>query len=212
MTRISRRKFVRASVVAAGTVIAGCNSGVTSSEDTAEPSETEATATTPSDADADGPTIEADAKEGSSTTPTGKATDETASTTPPDSSTPTGSTATTGANTTQTDYYGSAGFDIGIYNDDTEKHQVAVVVGKEIDSGGKGEPVFEHTFDVPSETQATRDIQFTEAGTYHIDAQLKNGPSATYDWKLSDIEQADPMAIFVDIGSEGGVGFTEYHI
>ena len=210
MTRVSRRKFVRASVVAAGTVIAGCNSGATSSEDTAEPSETEATAATPSDAD--GPTIEADAKEGSSTTPTGKATDETASTTPPDSSTPTGSTATTGANTTQTDYYGSAGFDIAVSNGDTVQHGVAVVVEKETDSGGKGEPVFEHTFDVASEKYVTRDIQFTEPGTYHIKARLKDGTSATYDWKLSDIEQADPMAIFVDIGSEGGVGFTEYQI
>ena len=212
MTRSSRRRFVQASIVTACTVVAGCSSDATSNENTSEPSGKDVTATTPNDADTDEPTVEADEKEITSTTLSSKATDETASTTPTDSNTPTESPVTTDANTTQTDYYGSAGFDIGVYNDDTEKHQVAVVVEKETDSGGKGEPVFEHTFDVASETQATRDIQFTEPGTYHIEARLDDGPSATYEWGLSDVEQADPMAIFVDIGSKGEVGFTEYYI
>jgi|AntDeeMetagen134_2_1112570.scaffolds.fasta_scaffold01262_3 hypothetical protein len=198
-------------MVAAYTVVAGCSSDGTSSGDTSDPNEKEATATTLSDAETDESTIETDEKEVTATTLSSKATDETTATTPTDSNTPAKSTVTTGTNTTQTDYYGSAGFDIGVYNDDTKKHQVAVVVEKELDSGNKGEPVFEHTFDVSSGTQATRDIQFTEPGTYRIEARLKDGPSATYEWKLSDIEQADPMAIFVDITSEGGVGFTEYH-
>ncbi|WP_435363356.1 hypothetical protein [Haloarchaeobius sp. DYHT-AS-18] len=105
----------------------------------------------------------------------------------------------------------SAGYDIGLMNDDNDTHTVTLRV--DLEASGGADPILEREYTLgPGETNTETCIPFTEPGTYTVSVAVSEGRTATFEWKVERVSGTIEKALFVTVEDDSTISFDWFYV